>query len=121
MSATSSKRTTRRRNNFSVSKRKEITHEQKLTLYLNDDVAMENAAVQRLQSRIKQTKIDNAILILIHSLNEEKSMADWIKTNTPDILTQLWPEFESSVVEIENNGARLMNASPLIRIYHKEC
>jgi hypothetical protein len=45
MSATSSKRTTRRRNNFSVSKRKGITHEQKLTLYLNDDLAMENAAV----------------------------------------------------------------------------
>jgi hypothetical protein len=40
---------------------------------------MENAAVQRLQSRIKQTKIDNAILILIQSLNEEKSMVDWIK------------------------------------------
>ena len=67
MSATSSKRTTRRRNNFSVSKRKGITHEQKLTLYLNDDLAMENAAVQRLQSRIKQTKIYGAVKLRLLS------------------------------------------------------
>ena len=25
-------------------------------------------------------------------------MADWIKTNTPDMVAQLWPEIEASIV-----------------------
>ena len=24
-------------------------------------------------------------------------MADWIKTNTPDMVAQLWPEIEASI------------------------
>ena len=74
-----SKARTRTRSNVSTSSRrkgKRLTSAQKLTLHLNEALAIENAAVQRLQSRIKQTKIDNTILILIQSLNEEKFMAD---------------------------------------------
>jgi hypothetical protein len=41
-------------------KRKRLTPNQKLTLYLDEDPSIENAAVQRLQSRIKHTKIENA-------------------------------------------------------------
>jgi ferritin-like metal-binding protein YciE len=174
-------------------KAKKITPHQKLTLHLNEALALENAAVQRLQSRIKQTKMENvkerlqahleetkgqqdrlrqlisdlgdgrkngatkdkaqlpipnppkslakifgtmmtsaeselkaakedavvenaeiiiydmlthlaermnatnAIAVLSQSLSEEKSMADWIKTNTPDMVAQLWPEIESSL------------------------
>jgi hypothetical protein len=26
-------------------------------------------------------------------------MADWIRTNTPDIVIQLWPEIEASVAK----------------------
>jgi hypothetical protein len=25
-------------------------------------------------------------------------MADWIRTNTPDMVAQLWPEIEASIV-----------------------
>jgi hypothetical protein len=39
----------------------------------------------------------NAIAILSESLSEERSMADWIKTNTADMLAQLWPEIEASI------------------------
>jgi len=175
-------------------KGKRLTSAQKLTLHLNEALAIENAAVQRLQSRIKQTKIQNvkqrlqahleetkgqqdrlkqlisdlgngqknaatkdkaqlpiptppksltnifgrmmtsaeyelkaakedaivenaeiilydmlthlaermnaanAISILSQNLSEERSMADWIKTNTPDMVAQLWPEIEASIV-----------------------
>jgi ferritin-like metal-binding protein YciE len=197
---TSKTKATRRRNNPSTStkaKGKRLTPNQKLTFHLNEALAIENAAVQRLQSRIKQTKIDNvkqrlqlhleetrgqqdrlkqlisdlgdgaksaatkdkahlpipippkslskvfqkmmtsaelelkaakedavvenaeiilydmlthlaekmnaanAIPILTQSLSEERSMADWIERNMPDIVTQLWPEIEASLVILE--------------------
>jgi ferritin-like metal-binding protein YciE len=194
-------KTRSRRNNVSASSRqkpkgkgKRLTSAQKLTLHLNEALAIENAAIQRLQSRIKQTKIENvkqrlqahleetkkqqdrlkqlisglgngqksaatkdkaqlpiptpprsltnifgrmmtsaeseliaakedaivenaeiiiydmlthlaermnaanAISILSESLSEERAMADWIKTNTPDMVAQLWPEIEASIV-----------------------
>jgi ferritin-like metal-binding protein YciE len=191
-SATSAKKRTVRRNNLSTSRRgKQITSKQKLTLYLNEALAIENAAVQRLQSRIKHTKIEDAkqrlqlhleetrgqqdrlkqlildlgekgvtkdkaqlpittppkslaktvekmltpaelelkaakedaiienaeiilydmltqlavkmnaadaIPILTQILSEERSMADWIRINTPVMVAQLWPEIEASVV-----------------------
>jgi ferritin-like metal-binding protein YciE len=191
---------TRRKNNPST-KGKRVTAGQKLTLHLSEALAIENAAIQRLQSRIKQTKIENlkqrlqlhleetrgqkdrlkqlildlgnggksaaatkdkaqlpilvppkslskisgkmmtsaelelkaakedavvenaeiivydilthlaermnaanAIAVLTQSLSEERSMADWIKTNTPDMVAQLWPEIEASIV-MDDGGA----------------
>jgi ferritin-like metal-binding protein YciE len=193
--SSSSTKKTRTRNIHSTSRKgKRLTSKQKLTLYLNDALAIENAAIQRLQSRIKQTKIENAkqrldlhlketkdqqnrlkqlisdlsggksatkdkaqlpiptppksltkivgkmtpaelelkgakedaiienaeiiiydmlthlaqkmnaahaIPILTQSLSEERSMADWIRTNTPDMVIQLWPEIEASVTASE--------------------
>jgi ferritin-like metal-binding protein YciE len=183
-------RTSRR--NVSSTRAKEITASDKITLYLNEALAMENAAVERLQLRIKQTKIENvkqrlrlhleetreqqnrlkqlisdvggenptkdkaqlpiswatktmakmigrmmtsaelelkgakedavienaeivlydmlmhlvekmgitsAISVLSQSLSEEKAMADWIRTNAPDVLMQLWPEIEASIAK----------------------
>ena len=190
-----------RKNIATSSRRKEkrLTSAQKLTLHLNEALAIENAAVQRLQSRIKQTKIENvkqrlqahleetkgqqdrlkklisdlgngqknaatkdkaqlpipsppksltnifgrmmtsaeyelkaakedaivenaeiilydmlthlaermnaanAIAILSESLSEERAMADWIKTNTPDMVAQLWPEIEDSIITVEGD------------------
>jgi ferritin-like metal-binding protein YciE len=190
-----SKQTTRTsRRNVSSTRAKEITAGEKITLYLNEALSMENAAVERLQLRIKQTKIEsvkerlrlhleetreqqnrlkqlisdvggknptkdkaqlpipsvpktmakmigrmmtsaelelkgakedaiienaeivlydmlmhlvekmgitNAISVISQSLSEEKAMADWIKTNAPDILMQLWPEIEASIAKRE--------------------
>ena len=44
---------------FTKRKGKRLTPNQKLILHLNEALAIENAAGQRLQSRIKQTKIQN--------------------------------------------------------------
>jgi ferritin-like metal-binding protein YciE len=43
----------------------------------------------------------NAISVLSQSLSEERAMADWIKTNTPDMVAELWPEIEASIVSVE--------------------
>ena|ERR1041384_2350651 len=203
---TSKTKTTKRRNNpstYTKAKGKRLTPNQKLTFHLNEALAVENAAVQRLQSRIKQTKIDNvkqrlqlhleetrgqqnrlkqlisdlgdggksaatkdkaqlpistppksltklverimtsaelelkaakedaiienaeiiiydmlthlaekmnathAVPILTQSLSEERSMADWIKTNTPELVVQLWPEIEGSVDMSEEEAQQL--------------
>ena len=191
---------TRKKSNaptFTKRKGKRLTPNQKLILHLNEALAIENAAVQRLQSRIKQTRIENvrqrlqvhleetkvqqdrlkqlisdlgngqknaptkdkarlpistppksltnifgrtmtdaeselssvkedaivenaeiifydmlmhlaermnatnAIDVLLQSLSEERSMADWIKTNMPDMVAQLWPEIEASIATVE--------------------
>ena len=200
---TSSAKRTRRNNPSKSRTRKRLTPNQKFTFHLIEALAIENAAVQRLQSRIKQTKIDNvkqrlqlhleetrgqqnrlkqlisnlgdggksaatndkaqlpipnppgsltkiagklmtpaevelkaakedaiienaeiiiydmlthiaekmnathAVPILTQSLSEERSMADWIKTNTPELVVQLWPEIEGSVDMSEEEAQQL--------------
>ena len=187
----------RSRSTSTKQKDKRVTANQKLVLHLNEALAIENAAVQRLQSRIKQARIEsvkkrlqmhleetkgqqdrlrqlisdlsngqknaatrdktqlpiptppksltnivqrittdaeselkaakedaivenaeiilydmlthlaermnaaNAISVLSQSLAEERAMADWIKTNTPDMVAQLWPEIEHSIITVE--------------------
>jgi ferritin-like metal-binding protein YciE len=51
------------------------------------------------QDRLKQLISD--LGILSQSLSEERSMADWIKTNMPDMVVQLWPEIEASIATVE--------------------
>jgi ferritin-like metal-binding protein YciE len=174
-------------------KLKNITFQDKLALYLNDALSIENAAIERLKSRIRQTRLQDskvqlqhhleetreqqnrlkqlistlggeptrdkghlpipssskslenslkkhmtgaevelrgakedaivesaeivlydtliqlaqkastvvggdAIPILTQNLDEERAMMDWIKANTPILITQLWPDIEDSVV-----------------------
>ena len=184
------KRNTGRSIKRSSSRNKQISLNEKLGLYLNDALSMENASIQRLQSRIKQTRLQDAkqqlqhhleetkeqqkrlrqlifnlggkptkdkaqlpilsppkslmntlrshmtsaeadlkgakedavvenaeivfydmlthllqktavdgeaVSVLTQSLYEEKSMAEWIRSNTPIMLTQLWPDIEASI------------------------
>ena len=178
----------------SAQKLKNITIQDKLALYLNDALSLENAAIERLQSRIRQTRLQDskvqlqhhleetreqqnrlkqlistlggkptadkghlpipsssksienslrkymtdaevelrgakedaivesaeivlydtliqlaqkastevggdAIPVLTQNLDEERAMMDWIKANTPVLITQLWPDIAASVVE----------------------
>ena len=180
----------------SAQKLKNITIQDKLALYLNDALSIENAPIERLQSRIRQTRLQDskeqlqhhleetreqqnrlkqlistlggrptvdkghlpipsssksienflrkhmtdaevelrgakedaivesaeivlydtliqlaqkastevggdAIPILTQNLDEERAMMDWIKANTPVLITQLWPEIAASVVGTE--------------------
>ena len=45
--------------------------------------------------------VTNAISVLAQSLSEEKAMAEWIRTNAPDVLLQLWPEIDASIAKRE--------------------
>jgi ferritin-like metal-binding protein YciE len=178
----------------SAQKLKNITFQDKLALYLNDALSLENAAIERLNSRIRQTRLQDskvqlqhhleetreqqnrlkqlistlggkptadkghlpipsssksienslkkrmtdaevelrgakedailesaeivlydtliqlaqkastvvggdAIPVLTQNLDEERAMMDWIKANTPVLITQLWPDIAASVVE----------------------
>ena len=180
----------------SAQKLKNITIQDKLALYLNDALSIENAPIERLQSRIRQTRLQDskvqlqhhleetreqqnrlkqlistlggkptadkghlpipsssksienslrkymtdaevelrggkedaivesaeiviydtliqlaqkastevggdAIPILTQNLDEERAMMDWIKANTPVLITQLWPDIAASVVGAE--------------------
>jgi ferritin-like metal-binding protein YciE len=50
---------------------------------------------------VERMGITNAISVLNQSLSEEKAMAEWIRTNAPDVLMQLWPEIEESITKRE--------------------
>src|ERR1041385_9543906 len=66
-------------------KGKRLTSAQKLTLHLNEALAIENAAVQRLQSRIKQTKIENVKQRLQAHLEETKKQQVRLKQLISDL------------------------------------
>jgi hypothetical protein len=51
---------------------------------------------------LQKANVDGeAVSVLTQSLYEEKSMAEWIRSNTPIMLTQLWPDIEASVTKQE--------------------
>ena len=65
-----------------------------------EDAIVENAEIilyDMLTHLAERMKAADAIAILSESLSEERAMADWLKTNTPDMVTQLWPEIEASI------------------------
>jgi Domain of unknown function (DUF892) len=70
-----------------------------------EDAIVENAEIilyDMLTHLAERMNAANAMSILSQNLSEERSMADWIKTNTPDMVAQLWPEIEASIVMCES-------------------
>jgi len=64
-----------------------------------EDAMVENAEIilyDMLTQLANRMNAANAITILSESLSEERAMADW-KANTPEMVTQLWPEIEASI------------------------
>jgi ferritin-like metal-binding protein YciE len=69
-----------------------------------EDAIIENTEViiyDMLMHLAERMNAAHAIPVLTQSLAEERSMADWIRTNTPDMVLQLWPEIEASVATRE--------------------
>jgi ferritin-like metal-binding protein YciE len=69
-----------------------------------EDAIVENAEIilyDMLTHLAERMNAANAISVLSQSLSEERAMADWIKTNMPDMVAQLWPEIEDSIVTVE--------------------
>ena len=40
----------------------------------------------------------SAVEPLTLNMKDEENMAEWVKTNSPGIMTQLWPKIQSAVV-----------------------
>jgi ferritin-like metal-binding protein YciE len=75
-----------------------------------EDAIVENTEIILYDMLIRTAqlmKVEEAISVLTQNLSEEKSMANWIKTNTPEMITQLWPEIEASVVKSEEEAQQL--------------
>ena len=69
-----------------------------------EDAIVENAEIivyDVLTHLAERMNAANAINVLSQNLSEERSMADWIKTNMPDMVAQLWPEIEASIATVE--------------------
>jgi ferritin-like metal-binding protein YciE len=75
----------RGRRKVSSTRRKEITLSEKITLYLNEALSMENASVERLQLRIKQTKIENVKQRLRLHLEETREQQNRLKQLISDV------------------------------------
>ena len=74
-----------RRRNVSSRKGKEITPSEKITLYLNETLSLENAAVERLKLRIKQTKIESVRQRLQLHLEETREQQNRLKQLISDV------------------------------------
>ena len=64
------------------------------------DLIIENAEIVAYDMLIQicqRSSLDDAIPTLKQNLSEEESMANWIKTNTPTMLDQLWPKIMTAV------------------------
>jgi ferritin-like metal-binding protein YciE len=69
-----------------------------------EDAIIENAEIilyDMLTHLAERMNAADAIAILSETLSEERAMADWIRTNTPDMVAQVWPEIEGSIVMVE--------------------
>jgi ferritin-like metal-binding protein YciE len=63
----------------SQQKRKNISINDKLALYLNDALSLENAAIERLQARVRQTRLQDSKVQLQHHLKETKEQQNRLK------------------------------------------
>ena len=51
---------------------------------------------------VHETNVEEeSVSVLTQTLDEEKSMAEWIRSNTPVMLAQLWPDIEASITKKE--------------------
>ncbi len=67
-----------------------------------EDLIIENAEVSSYLMLIGKAQMaggvfSNAIESLSLNMNDEQNMIDWIKTNSPGMLAQLWPKMQSAI------------------------
>ena len=74
-----------------------------------EDLVVENAEVTMYDTLLQLAQLMNAgdaVPVLTQNLAEERAMADWIRANTPAMMTQLYPEIQSSIVLPEGDEGR---------------
>jgi ferritin-like metal-binding protein YciE len=74
-----------------------------------EDLIIENAEATMYDTLLQLTQLmnaGNAVPVLTQNLAEERAMADWIRANTPVMITQVYPEIQSSIVLPEGEEGR---------------
>jgi ferritin-like metal-binding protein YciE len=70
-----------------------------------EDAIVENAEIvfyDILIQLVHKTNVEGEVVsVLMQILDEEKSMVEWIMSNTPVMLTQLWSDIEASITKKE--------------------
>ncbi|MFL6474729.1 MAG: ferritin-like domain-containing protein [Nitrososphaera sp.] len=81
--------------------KKSMTSAEQQIKSAKEDLVIENAEVTMYDTLLQLTQLMNAgdaVPVLTQNLAEERAMADWIRANTPAMITQLYPEIQSSMV-----------------------
>jgi ferritin-like metal-binding protein YciE len=89
--------------------KKSMTSAEQQIKSAKEDLIIENAEITMYDTLLQVAQLMNAgdaIPVLNQNLAEERSMADWIRANTPAMITQLYPEIQSSIVLPEGEEGR---------------
>jgi ferritin-like metal-binding protein YciE len=89
--------------------KKSMTSAEQQIKSAKEDLVIENAEVTMYDTLLQVAQLMNAgdaVPVLNQNLAEERAMADWIRANTPAMITQLYPEIQSSIVLPEGEGGR---------------
>jgi ferritin-like metal-binding protein YciE len=85
-----------------------------------EDLVIENAEVTMYDTLLQLAQLMNAgdaVPVLTQNLAEERAMADWIRANTPAMMTQLYPEIQSSIVLPEGEVGRETVTEGLVTVF----
>lgn len=91
--------------------KKSMTSAEQQIKSAKEDLVIENAEVAMYDTLLQVAQLMNAgdsVPVLNQNLAEERAMADWIRANTPAMITQLYPEIQSSIVLPEGEEGREM-------------
>jgi len=89
--------------------KKSMTSAERQIKSAKEDLIIENAEITMYDTLLQVAQLMNAgdaVPVLNQSLAEERAMADWIRANTPAMITQLYPEIQSSIVLPEGEEGR---------------
>jgi ferritin-like metal-binding protein YciE len=89
--------------------KKSMTSAEQQIKAAKEDLIIENAEVTMYDTLLQLTQLmnaGNAVPVLTQNLAEERAMADWIRAHTPAMITQLYPEIQSSIVLPEGEEGR---------------
>ena len=84
-----------------------ITEAEQQLIAAKEDAIIENAEIvmyDALSQLAQIMGVGDAVPVLTQNLQEEREMADWLRANMPAMLTQLYPEIQSSVTTSEQAG-----------------
>ena len=89
--------------------RKSMTSAEQQIKAAKEDLIIENAEITMYDTLLQLAQLMNAgdaVPVLTQNLAEERAMADWIRANTPAMITQLYPEIQSSIILPEGEEGR---------------